>query len=209
MVAIPERLLQRVRAGRAALIVGGAYGSVAGLPGWKAVLGRLVDDLGAVDSAAAEDALELVEEGRLAAAAAILWRGLGAAACEAALGQLWRSPEALPPAALALARVPLRAIWTTQPGDLVERAVAAGSPREWPEARPVAIDVADRPDLRRRHVMKLLGDGTGYALTSPAARRLLPPSAKARGPIGDLYHEGALLLVTPEPLQGGPDLLAG
>ncbi len=203
-VAIPERLLARLRAGRAALVVGASFGAAAGLPGWGVILGKLAEELGAVDSAAAEDARALIDDGRHAAAAAILWRGLGAAACEAVLASSWRGPESLPAAALALARVPVRAVWTTFPGDLVERALAAGAPREWPEARVVTIDAADRPDLRRRHVLRLLGDLGGYAITSAAARRLLPPSAKVRGLVGELYHDGALLLVGFDPED--PDL---
>src|SRR5688572_10706441 len=74
----------------------------------------------------------------------------------ASMGREWKSPDPLPESLLALGRIPAP-IWTTQAGDVVERAVAAGSPPGWPGPRVAFADRGERPEPRR-HVLRLLGD---------------------------------------------------
>src|SRR5687768_15627382 len=136
---IPASLIDRLRAGRAALIVGGSIGTLAGLPSWKKALERLRDQLEKRgkdgDREAADDLGNLLKKGRLTSATGFLARTLGTEACDRVLAEAWSSPQELPESIQALGKIPARAIWTTFAGDLVERAVAAGSPADWPASR--------------------------------------------------------------------------
>ena len=75
---IPESLGERVRAGRAALVVGSNIGALAGMPSWKKVLERLVSELEKRgkpgDKEAADDVATLLKKGRIVNAAGFLAR---------------------------------------------------------------------------------------------------------------------------------------
>ncbi|MSP17323.1 MAG: hypothetical protein EXR73_12080 [Myxococcales bacterium] len=208
---IPEKLLARIRAGRAAIVVGSSIGTLAGLPSWKKVLERLREELerrgGAGDKVAADDVAGLLKKGRIVAACSFLARSIGGEACERALVDLWKTPAALPEVLKALGRIPVRAVWTTHPGDLVERALASGTPDGWPAARVVTYEECDGLDPRKRHLLKLLGEvGRNYVLVPASVRRRLASATAYRALLADLYRDGALVFVGFR--HGDPDLHA-
>jgi tetratricopeptide (TPR) repeat protein len=209
---IPSTLIDRIRAGKAALVVGSSIGALAGLPSWKKVLERLRDELDrrgqGGDKEAAEDVSALLKKGRLVTAAGFLARTLGGPTCDAVLAEMWRTPATLPESIKALGRVPVRGIWTTFPGDLVERAVEAGSPEGWPAARVGSYADAADLDVRRRHVLKCLGDLSqhSFVVVNTSVRRALSGAATYRKILQDVYKDGALLFVGFR--QGDPDLHA-
>src|SRR5688572_4827269 len=129
---VPESLIERIRAGRAALVVGSNIGALAGMPSWKKVLERLVSELEKRgkpgDKEAADDVAALLKKGRITNAAGFLARTLGGDFCDSILQQVWKTPEPIPEAIKALGRIPMRAVWTVHPGDVVERAIEGGSP---------------------------------------------------------------------------------
>src|SRR5690242_13308657 len=122
-IQIPDSLVDRIRAGRAALVVGSSIGTLAGLPSWKKLLDRLRDALekrgepGAKE--AADEVANLLKKGRFTTAAGFLSRSLGDAACDTIVAEAWRTPDPIPEACKLLGRVPVKAVWTTFPGDLV------------------------------------------------------------------------------------------
>jgi tetratricopeptide (TPR) repeat protein len=209
---IPANLIERIRAGRAALVVGGSIGTLAGLPSWKKVLERLRDELGerkkAGDKEAVDDVSALLKKGRLVSAAGFLARTLGGEACDAILAEQWKSPDLLPDAVKVFGRIPARAIWTTFPGDLIDRAVAEGSPIEWPAARVATYAEAGDLDTRKRYVLKALGDlaDHSFVVVPTSVRRAIAPATSFRGVLQDLYRDGALVFVGFR--HGDPDLHA-
>ena len=162
-ISIPDSLLAEIRAHRAALVVGSNIGALAHLPSWKNILERFRDELATRgrdgDETAAADVSSLLKKGRLLAASRFLSRALGGPACDAIITEMWRTPEPIPEAVSVLGRLPFRAVWTVHPGDLVERAILAGSPELWPVPQVASYENAVSLDKRRRHVLKLLGDG--------------------------------------------------
>jgi tetratricopeptide (TPR) repeat protein len=209
---VPGTLIDRIRAGRAALVVGGSIGALAGLPSWKKVLERLREQLEKRgqegDREAAEDVAALLKKGRLVSAAGFLARTLGGDTCDAVLAEVWRTPATLPDPIKALGRVPVKAIWTTFPGDLIERAIEAGSPEGWAPPRVASYADAEGIDVRRRHVLKVLGDldRHNFVVVNTSVRRALAGATAVRKILQDLYRDGALLFVGFR--QGDPDLHA-
>lgn len=210
---LPDSLISRLRAGRAALVVGSNIGALAQMPSWKKLLERLVGELARRgqpgDAEAAEDCAALLKKGRFVSAAGFLARTLGGDACDAVLSEAWRTPDPLPEAIQVLGRIPVRAVWTVHPGDLVERAVQAGSPDGWPAPRVLSYEQAGEVDPRRRYVLKLLGDlkvAGSYVVIPSSVRRRLAGRADYRRVLEDLYRDGALVFVGFR--QGDPDLAA-
>lgn len=210
--SIPGSLIDRIRAGRAALVVGSSFGALAGLPSWKKLLERLREELAKRgkegDKEAAEDVAALLKKGRLVSAAGFLARQLGGDACDNIVAEAWKSPETLPETAKVLGRLPLKAIWTTQPGDLIEKVVAAGSPSGWPDARVATYATAGDIDPRRRYVLKLLGDVNdgSFVVVPTSVRRALSSAQPFRKIVGDMYGDASLLFVGFR--HGDPDLQA-
>jgi tetratricopeptide (TPR) repeat protein len=202
---IPEALVERIRAGRAALVVGAGIG----VSTWKQVLERMNDELARRgyegDEAAAKDVAKLLHKGSLRRAAGFLGRALGEDSCDALLADAWAGGEP-PPVARALAKLPLRQVWTTFPGDLLERAMVDGLPAGWPEPRVVTYAALEALDPRRRYVLKLLGDFDNYVVTPTSVRRALAQRAELRALVADLYRDGALIFVGFR--FGDPDLAA-
>src|SRR4051794_24878175 len=97
---IPESLISRIRAGRAALVVGTSIGSLAGIPTWKKMLERLREVLEkrgkAGDKEGSEDVAALLKKGRLVNACGFLARSLGSDACDQVVVESWKSPDTLP-----------------------------------------------------------------------------------------------------------------
>jgi tetratricopeptide (TPR) repeat protein len=210
--AIPESLIERIRAGRAALVLGSSIGALAGMPSWKKLLDKLreaVEQRGKEgDAKAAEDVAGLLKKGRLTTACGFLARDLGGEACDTIIAEAWKSPDILPESAKVLGRVPIKAIWTTFPGDFVERAVQSGSPDLWPAARVGTYQNAGELEPRRRHILKLLGDlaNGSYVVIPTSVRRALANAQAFRDRLQDLYNDGALIFVGFR--VGDPDLQA-
>lgn len=207
---IPEALVDRIKKGRAALVIGSNIGALAGRPSWKKLLERLAGELEkrgkAGDAEAAGECQQLLKKGRIVAAARFLSRTLGGERCDAVLAEAWATPDPLPEAIKVLGRVPVRAIWTVHPLDLVEQAVTAGSPEGWPEPKVATYADAAELDPRRRHVLKLLGDvksGT-YVVVPASVRRALATADAMKTMLADLYKDGALIFVGFR--HGDPDL---
>src|SRR5262245_35953354 len=99
---VPDSLLARIRAGRAALVVGSNIGALAGMPSWKKLLERLTARLAERgqpgDPEAAEDVTALLKKGRFVSAAGFLGRTLGGPVCDEVLAESWRTPEPVPEA---------------------------------------------------------------------------------------------------------------
>jgi golgin subfamily B member 1 len=207
---IPESLVERVRAGRAALVVGSNIGALAGMPSWKKVLERLVSELEKRgkpgDKEAADDVATLLKKGRIVNAAGFLARTLGGDFCDSLLKQLWKTPEPISEAIKVLGRIPMRAVWTVHPGDLVERAIESGSPDGWSDPRVGTYKNAGEIDTRRRYVLKLLGDlaTDTYVVVATSIRRAFAGADDYRKILRDLYEDGSLVLVGFR--HGDPDL---
>src|SRR5262245_36069181 len=105
-ITIPESLIERIRAGRAALVLGSSIGALAGMPSWKKLLDKLreaVEQRGKEgDAKAAEDVAGLLKKGRLISACGFLARDLGGEACDAIIAEAWKSPDILPDTAKVL-----------------------------------------------------------------------------------------------------------
>lgn len=210
---IPQTLIDRIRAGRAALVIGPSIGALAGLPSWKKILERLREELEQRgrpgDKEAAEDCHTLVKKGRLIAAAGYLARNLGGTACDTVIADAWKTPAELPDTIKVLGRIPVKAIWTTHPGDLIERAVQAGSPDLWPSPRVASYEDAGTLDTKRRYILKCLGDlakPDSYVVVPTSVRRALSSAAAYRAILQELYRDGALCFIGFR--HGDPDLHA-
>src|SRR6185312_5723568 len=139
---IPESLIEQIRTGKAALVVGAGIG----VPSWKQLLERMTKALETRgrdgDDAATKDLEKLLHKGSLVRAVGFLARALGEEACDEIVKAMWTPAEtgdaAEPPAtALAIAELPFRHVWTTFPGDVIEKALAGASPEGWPPAKVV------------------------------------------------------------------------
>ena len=163
---VTDRLVDRLRAADATLVVGAGFASWLGLGGWAQVLGAIAADVPLAESN------DLIAAGRLAAAAARLEDTLGAVELAARLRRAWVLPAELPEAARILERVPFPSIWTTAPTELVTRARGAAT------------------------VLSILGeDGDAYSLTSAAARLRLASEPAVAAALADGYAHRALVFV--------------
>ena len=91
--------------------------------------------------------------------------------------QLWEQPGELPAVSRALARLPFRQVWTTFPGDLLERAMGHELPDGWTLPRVITWERAKELDKRRRTLLKVLGDFTSYAITPSSTRVCESPTS--------------------------------
>ncbi|MBT8496502.1 MAG: tetratricopeptide repeat protein, partial [Deltaproteobacteria bacterium] len=203
---IPQSLIENIRSGRAALVVGAGVG----VPSWKQLLDRMNQRLRARgkagDEEAAKDVDKLLHKGSLDRAAGFLGRSLGERVCDQIAKETWRTPPELPPIAAALGRLPFRQVWTTFPGDALETAAAAVLPAGWPELRVITYQETDNVNTRRRTLVKVLGDFDSYVVTPKSVRKALTSADSLRDYIKEFYHEGSLVLVGFR--YGDPDLAA-
>ena len=203
---IPESLVESIRSGRAVLVVGARIG----VAGWKQLLERMVRALaqrGEVgDESAARDVDWLLQKGYLLRAASFLGRTLGTHACDRLMVESWGAIAELTDVARAVARLPFRQVWTTFPGNLLERAMEEDLPEGWPSPRVLTWERAAEFDRRRRTLLKVLGDLSSYVITPRSVRQMLARAEPLRRHLRHHYAEGSLVFVGFRP--GDPDLSA-
>ena len=192
---VPESLVERIRAGRAALVVGTGVG----VPSWRELLEKMNARLAGRDTdeanAASQDVTDLLEKGSLTRAAGFLARTLGPEACDELVVSTWETPEELPDVAKALALVPVRHMWTTFPGDLLETAFTADPPEDWPECQVLTYQQASEISQRKRTMVKILGDFESYVVTPKSVRQALAGAADLREYAREYYTSGTLIFV--------------
>ena len=112
---IPESLIEQIRTGKAALVVGAGIG----VPSWKQLLERMTKALETRgregDDAATKDLEKLLHKGSLVRAVGFLARALGEETCDRIVQETWAAPADVPALPKQLARLPFRHIWTTFP----------------------------------------------------------------------------------------------
>ena len=203
---IPESLIDQIRTGKAALVVGAGLG----VPSWKQVLERLTRALETRgregDEAASKDLEKLLQEGNLVRAIGFLGRALGEDACDRIVEEIWTPTAEIPALPRMLARLPFRHVWTTFPGDVLERAFESASPDAWPPARVVTYQGLGELSPRRRTLVKMLGNFDTYVVTPNSVRRALSRAVDLREYARKLYVEGSLVFVGFR--YGDPDLSA-
>src|SRR5215467_4934745 len=127
---IPETLIEQIRSGKAALVVGAGIG----VPSWKQLLERMTKALETRgrdgDDAATKDLEKLLGKGSLVRAVGFLARALGEEACDRIVQEMWSAPVEVPALAKLFAKLPFRHVWTTFPGDILEHAFETQSPDE-------------------------------------------------------------------------------
>ncbi|HTJ46947.1 MAG TPA: SIR2 family protein [Kofleriaceae bacterium] len=163
------------------------------------------------DDVAAKDLDKLLHKGSLVRAVGFLARALGEEACDDIVKEMWQSaPDAtdkdIPATALAIAELPFRHVWTTFPGDVIDRGLAAASPEGWPTAKVVTYQDLGELSARRRTLVKMLGAFDTYVVTPKSVRRALSRAVDLRDYARDLYVEGTLVFVGFR--FGDPDLSA-
>jgi tetratricopeptide (TPR) repeat protein len=203
---IPESLIDQIRTGRAVLVVGAGIG----VPSWKQLLERLTQALATRgrdgDDAATKDLEKLLHKGSLVRAVGFLARALGEETCDRIVEEVWKTPEETPQIAKTLAELPFRHIWTTFPGDVLERALQLASPEDWPPAKVVAYNELGELSTRRRTLIKMLGNFDTYVVTPGSVRRALSRAVDLRDYAREFYVEGTLVFVGFR--FGDPDLSA-
>lgn len=203
---IPESLIEAIRSGKAALVVGAGIG----VPSWKHLLERMTKALESRgregDDVATKDLEKLLHKGSLSRAVGFLARALGEEACDKIVMETWASPGETPALPKTLAQLPFRHIWTTFPGDVIETALDSQSPADWPSARVVTYQELGELSLRRRTLVKLLGNFDTYVVTPNSVRRALSRAVDLRDYARKLYVEGSLVFVGFR--YGDPDLSA-
>jgi tetratricopeptide (TPR) repeat protein len=203
---IPESLIEQIRTGKAALVVGAGIG----VPSWKQLLERLTKALETRgrdgDDAATKDLEKLLHKGSLVRAVGFLARSLGEETCDRIVQESWASPSDVPALPKALAKLPFRHVWTTFPGDILEHSFETQSPAEWPPARVVTYTELGELSPRRRTLVKMLGNFDTYVVTPRSVRRALSRAVDLREYARQLYVEGSLVFVGFR--YGDPDLSA-
>ncbi|MEZ4367269.1 MAG: tetratricopeptide repeat protein [Kofleriaceae bacterium] len=201
---IPESLVDQIRTGRAVLVVGAGIGNSS----WKQILERMTHALATrghdADEGAVKDLEKLLSKGNLVRAIGFLARALGEDGCDKIVQELWGAPGEPPAIASAIAAVPMRHVWTTFPGDVLERAFEASSPTDWPPARTVTYAGVSGLSPRRRTLVKLLGNFEDYVVTPRSVRRALAGQVDLREYLREAYVEGTLVFVGFR--YGDPDL---
>jgi tetratricopeptide (TPR) repeat protein len=158
------------------------------------------------DEAICKDLDKLLHKGSLVRAVGFLARSLGEDACDKIVEEMWQTPAETPALARALATLPFRHVWTTFPGDVLERALETGSPADWPPARVVTYQELGELSPRRRTLVKMLGNFDTYVVTPRSVRRALSHAVDLRDYARQLYVEGTLVFVGFR--YGDPDLAA-
>lgn len=203
---IPESLIEQIRTGKAALVVGAGIG----VPSWKQMLERMTKALETRgregDDAATKDLEKLLNKGNLVRAVGFLARALGEETCDRIVQEMWAAPSDVPALPKALAGLPFRHVWTTFPGDILEHAFETQSPEEWPPARVVNYTELGELSPRRRTLVKMLGNFDTYVVTPRSVRRALSRAVDLREYARNLYVDGALVFVGFR--YGDPDLSA-
>ncbi len=203
---IPESLIEQIKSGRAALVVGAGLG----VPSWKQLLERLTGALETRgregDTESSKDLEKLLHKGSLVRAVGFLARALGEETCDKIVEETWTAPAETPPLARALAQLPFRHVWTTFPGDVLEHAFETASPEAWPPARVVTYQELGELSPRRRTLVKMLGNFDTYVVTPRSVRRALSRAVDLRDYARELYVEGSLVFVGFR--FGDPDLSA-
>ena len=203
---IPESLIENIRSGRAALVVGAGTG----VPSWKQLLSRMNEELRARgevgDEVAAHDVDRLLHKASLVRAAGFLGRTLGEATCDRVVSEVWAAGVEIPPVVRALARLPFRQVWTTFPGDVLERAMAEELPEGWPLPRVLTWEKAHEIERRKRTLLKILGDFGSYVITPRSIRRMISRADGLGEHVRHFYSEGSLVFVGFR--YGDPDLAA-
>ena len=203
---IPESLIEQIRTGRAALVVGAGIG----VPSWKQMLERMTKALETRgregDDAATKDLEKLLHKGSLVRAVGFLARALGEETCDRIVQEVWSAPVDVPALPKQLAKLPFRHVWTTFPGDILEHAFETSSPDEWPPARVVNYQELGELSPRRRTLVKMLGNFDTYVVTPRSVRRALSHAVDLREYARELYVEGSLVFVGFR--YGDPDLSA-
>ncbi|HEV7554578.1 MAG TPA: SIR2 family protein, partial [Kofleriaceae bacterium] len=203
---IPESLIDQIRTGQAALVVGAGIG----VPSWKQMLERMTKALETRgregDDAATKDLEKILHKGSLVRAVGFLARALGEDVCDKIVEEMWTAPIEVPALPLALSQLPFRHVWTTFPGDILEHAFETGSPESWPPARVVTYQELGELSPRRRTLVKMLGNFDTYVVTPRSVRRALSRAVDLRDYARKLYVEGSLVFVGFR--YGDPDLSA-
>jgi tetratricopeptide (TPR) repeat protein len=203
---IPESLIDQIRSGRAVLVVGAGIG----VPTWKQLLEKMNKELATRgrdgDEAAAKDLDKLLHKGSLVRAVGFLARALGEEACDTIVKDMWTHTGELPSIAAAIAELPFRHVWTTFPGDVIERGLEASSPEGWPAAKVVTYQDLGDLSSKRRTLVKMLGGFEQYVVTPHSVRRALSRAVDLRDYARDYYVEGTLVFVGFR--YGDPDLSA-
>src|SRR5262245_1258348 len=162
---IPETLIEQIRTGKAALVVGAGIG----VPSWKQMLERITEALSTRgregDDAAAKDVERLLHKGSLVRAVGFLARAVGEETCDRIVQEMWAKPVGTPVLPRLLAKLPFRHVWTTFPGDIIEHALETESPPEWASARVVTYQELGELSRRRRTLVKMLGNFDTYVVT--------------------------------------------
>ena len=189
---IPKSLLENIRGGHAALVVGAGVG----LPSWKEVLERLnqtLRDRGqSGDEAAAKDVEKLLHKGNLVRAAGFLGRSLGAEICDRVIAEMWKD------ARRASRDREGDSVSAHPPGvdDLPRRASRAGDGRRasrgMAEPQVVTFENAAQIDVKRRTLLKVLGDFDRFIATPASIRKALAGADDLRRLIKPFYAEGSL-----------------
>ncbi len=203
---IPNSLVENIRNGRAAIVVGAGIG----VPSWKQLLERMNTELRSRgksgDEAAAKDVDKLLHKGNMTRASAFLGRQLGGEVCDRVVAETWGSVSETPEVAKAIASLPIRQLWTTFPGDVLEQAMAETLPDGWPLPSVLTYQKAGEIDKRRRTLLKVLGDFDSFIATPKSIRQALARADQLREFIKPYYSEGSLLFVGFR--YGDPDLAA-
>jgi tetratricopeptide (TPR) repeat protein len=203
---IPESLIEQIRTGKAALVVGAGIG----VASWKQMIERLTQALATRgrdgDDAATKDVEKLLHKGSLVRAIGFLARTLGEDVCDKIVADVWAAPAEVPALPKLLAKLPFRHVWTTFPGDILEHALETQSPAEWPAPRVVTYQELGELSVRRRTLVKMLGNFDTYVVTPRSVRRALSHAVDLRDYARKLYVEGALVFVGFR--YGDPDLSA-
>jgi len=203
---IPESLIEQIKTGKAALVVGAGIG----VASWKQLLERMTKALETRgrdgDEAATRDLEKLLSKGSLVRAVGFLARALGEETCDRIVQETWAAPAETPPLPKALAKLPFRHVWTTFPGDILEHAFETTSPADWPPARVVTYQELGELSPRRRTIVKMLGNFDTYVVTPRSVRRALARAVDLREYARKLYVEGSLVFVGFR--YGDPDLSA-
>ena len=203
---IPETLIEQIRSGKAALVVGAGLG----VPSWKHVLERMTKALETRgrdgDDVATRDLEKLLSKGSLGRAVGYLARALGEEVCDGIVEEMWAAPLEVPALPKALASLPFRHVWTTFPGEVLEHAFETQSPADWPPARIVTYQELGELSPRRRTLVKMLGNFDTYVVTPNSVRRALSRAVDLKDYARKLYVEGSLVFVGFR--YGDPDLSA-
>ena len=187
---IPESLIEQIRTGKAALVVGAGIG----VPCWKQLLERMTKALETRgregDDAATKDLEKLLHKGSLVRAVGFLARALGEETCDRIVEETWAAPVEMPalPKALATAAVPPRVDDVprrrarARVRDRLARRVAARARRDVPGARrAVAAPPHAGQDARQlRHVRRHARERAPRAVARRRSRASTRASSTSR-----------------------------